>query len=233
MTGKELLGVMSHYEFQGKPYWESVLIAMLPEEQVDKPFLILLIDTFKKHNDYIYIHRMLDYLKYETVFNEYKKENPELENHNIITYLTSIILNKTRKTRRDFGFEFCAECASYFTDHSSLLKNAYWAQYEIDSHFDYDGKELKAILDLDRAFINDSLKDGTIGLGYSSKIRLEDVNTDILWEYSECKELIEDLFLTILEKESFSSIVERDVFSLFGLRRNNTGSIPKMKSFIL
>src|SRR5690606_11579963 len=157
MTGKELLDIMSDYEFQGKPYWESVLIAMLPEEQVNEVFLKLFINTFLKPDEYIYIHRMLDYLKYEAIFEEYKKETPGLENHNIITYLTSIILNNTRKTRRDFGFDFCADCASYFTKHPQLLKDAYWAQYEIDSHFDYEGRELKALLDLDRNFINDSL----------------------------------------------------------------------------
>lgn len=70
---------MSDYEFQGKPYWESVLITMLPEGQVNDVFLKLLINTFLKPDEYIYIYRMLDYLKYEAIFEEYKKENPELE----------------------------------------------------------------------------------------------------------------------------------------------------------
>src|SRR5690606_27407071 len=102
---------------------------------------------------------------------------------NIITYITTIMLNKVRKTRRDFGFHFCTECAAYFSNHLQLLKDAYWAQYEIDSHFDYDGEELKAILDIDRGFINESLKSGIIGLNYSSKIRLEKINTDYIWEH--------------------------------------------------
>lgn len=232
MTGKELLDIMNDYEFQGKTYWESVLVAMLPKEQVDKQFLNLLINTFQKPDEYIYIHKMLDYLKYETVFEEYKRKVPELGSHNIITYLTSIILNKARKTRRDFGFHFCAECASYFINNPSLLKNAFWAQYKLDSHFDYDGKELKAILDLDRAFIHDSLKNDIIGLGYSSAIRLSDINTSILWEYPEYEELIEDLLL-IEEKESFFSLIERDIFALFGARKNTSDLTPKMKSLIL
>lgn len=233
MTGKELLDIMSDYEFQGKPYWESVLITMLPEEQVNDVFLKLLINTFLKPDEYIYIHRMLDYLKYEAIFEEYKKENPELENHNIITYLTSIILTKTRKTRRDFGFDFCADCSSYFTKHPQLLKEAYWAQYEIDSHFDHKGRELKVLLDLDKNFINDSLKNGKIGLGYSSNLRLEKINTSTLWEYEEYEELIEDLLLTALEKEQYTFIIEKDIYSLFSFRNVNEDRTGKAKSLII
>lgn len=233
MTGKELLDIMSDYEFQGKPYWESVLITMLPEGQVNDVFLKLLINTFLKPDEYIYIHRMLDYLKYEAIFEEYKKENPELENHNIITYLTSIILTKTRKTRRDFGFDFCADCSSYFTKHPQLLKEAYWGQYEIDAHFDYEGRELKALLDLDKNFINDSLKNGKIGLGYSSNLRLEKINTSTLWEYEEYEELIEDLLLTALEKEQYTFIIEEDIYSLFSFRNVNEDRTGKAKSLII
>lgn len=233
MTGKEILDIMNDYEFQGKPYWESVLIAMLPEEQVNEIFLKLFINTFLKPDEYIYIHRMLDYLKYEAIFEEYKKENSELENHNIITYLTSIILTKTRKTRRDFGFDFCADCSSYFTKHPQLLKDAYWAQYEIDSHFDYEGRELKALLDLDKNFINESLKSGKIGLGYSSNLRLERINTSMLWEYGEYEELIEDLLLTALEKEQYTFIIEKDIYSLFSFKNVNEVRIEKAKSLII
>ena len=233
MTGKELLDIMSDYEFQGKPYWESVLITMLPEGQVNDVFLKLLINTFLKPDEYIYIPRMLDYLKYEAIFEEYKKENPELENHNIITYLTSIILTKTSKTRRDFGFDFCADCSSYFTKHPQLLKDAYWAQYEIDSHFDYEGRELKALLDLDKNFINESLKNGIIGLSYSSNIRLEKINTDVIWAYADYEELIEDLLLTALEKSQYSFLVEEDIYSLFSFRNVNEDRTEKAKSLII
>lgn len=233
MTGKELLDIMNDYEFQEKIYWQSVLITMLPEKEVNEVFFKLFINILLNSDEYIYINRMLDYLKFESIFEEYKKENPELEDHNILTYLTSIILTKTRKARRDFGFDFCADCSSYFTKHPQLLKDAYWAQYEIDSHFDYEGKELKALLDLDKNFINDSLKNGKIGLGYSSNLRLEKINTSTLWEYEEYEELIEDLLLTTLEKEQYSFIVEEDIYSLFRFRNANENRTEKVKSLII
>lgn len=232
MTGQELLNIMNDYKFKERSYWESVLLTMLPKEQINESFLELLLNIFKNTDDYIYIHRMLDYVKYETVFDNYKEKNTELENHNIITYITSIMLNKARKTRRDFGFHFCTECASYFTNLPQLLKNAYWAQYEIDSHFDYDGKELMAILDIDRTFINESLKNDVIGLDYSSKIRLKNVNAYCLWDYPEYDELIEDLLAIILDKEKYTLLIEDDINSLFRFKNTDAKRAEKVKALI-
>lgn len=233
MTGQELLNIMNDYEFKGLPYWESVLLTILPKEQINESFLELLLNIFKNTDDNIYIYRMLDYVKYETVFDSFKGKNTDLEGHNIITYITSIMLNKVRKTRSDFGFHFCAECASYFNDHPQLLKRAYWAQYEIDSHFDYDGKELKAILEIDRTFINESLINDVIGLDYSSKIRLKSINTDYIWEYPEYEELIEDLLATILNKKKYTFFIEDDIYSLFRFRNTDENRAERVKAFIL
>lgn len=233
MTGEVLLRILNDYEFQGKSNWESVLVALLPEDQVNESFLVLLIDTFQKPDEYIYIHRMLDYLKYERLFSEYKKANPELKEHNIITYLTNIVLNRVGKSRRNFGFNFCKECASYFPNFLNLLKDAYLIQYETEPHFDYNGKELKAILDLDKNFINESLKNGKIGIGFSSVLRLESINTSILWEYEKYEELIEDLLLTTIEKEQYISLIEEDIYSLFKFRNGNENRTEQIKSFII
>lgn len=233
MTANELLNLMNEYDFKGKPYWESVLVTMIPDEQVNESFLNILIQVFQSKNEYLYIHRMLDYLKYDNVFNRYKIGKPKLENHNIITYLTNIIFENRRQTRCDFGFHFCEECASFFTNHVQLLKDVFWSQYEIDPHFDYNGKELKTILDIDHNFLNESLKNGKIGLSYSSKIRLENINTSALWEYEEYAELIEDLLLTALEKEQFTFLLEEDVYSLFRYTSADEDATEKMKSLIL
>jgi len=232
ITGQEFLQIMNGYQFEGKLYWETVLLTILPKEQVNENFLDLLLNNLRNNDDYIYIHRMLDFLKYENVFDNYKAKKLELKEHNIITYITSIILNKVRKTRRDFGFHFCAECAPYFTNYPQLLKEAYWSQYEIDSNFDYDGKELKAILDNDRNFITESLENDVIGLKYSSKIRLKSINTDYIWDYLEYAELIEKILLTILHKGKYTLFIEDDVYSLFKLRNQEEKRLQKIKDLI-
>lgn len=233
LTGEEFLRIMDDYDFDSKPYWKIKLVTVLPEEQVNISFLILLINTFKEPNTSIYIYRMLEYLKYEMIFNEYKKDNPELESHNIITFLTSIILTKKRNTRRDFGLDFFVDCSSYFSKFLDLLKDAYWSQYELDSYFDHDGKELKSILDLDRTFIDESLKNGIIDLGYSSNIRLKNINLSVLWEYDEYERLLEELLLTILDKAGDVYWIEEDISSLFKIKEANEDKIKKVKSLIV
>lgn len=232
MTGKEFLEIMNEYEFKEKPYWESELIAMLPEEQVDRTFLMKVMDIFQKQERTIYIYKMLDFLKYDKVFEEYKKDNPDLVNHNILTYITSLMLQHGHKTRRYFGIDFCVDCISYFSNHFDLLKNVYWAQYEVDSHFDHDGEELKAILDFDRGFINDSIKNGVIKLDYSSKFRLEKINLEVLWDYDEYEILIEEILLTILEKAEYFSFVEDDVISLFQFNNITKIRTGRVKSLV-
>lgn len=232
MTAKEFLDIINDYEFQGKPYWESVLVAMLPEDQVDKTFLILLIDIVNRTDVPIYIHRMLDYLKYEAEFEEYKNESAELEKHNIITYLTSILLTKKRRTSRDFGFNFCVDCTPYFSNHINLLKHAYWAQYKLNYHFDYQGKLLKAILDIDKSFINESIKNDVIGLNYSSKLRLKKTNLEVLWDYEEYETLIEEILLTILEKAEYFSFIEDDVISLFQFKNTTQLRSERVKCLV-
>ncbi|MFY7988124.1 MAG: hypothetical protein ACOVNP_04520, partial [Flavobacterium sp.] len=233
MTANELLNLMNEYDFKGKPYWESVLVNMIPDEQVNESFLNILLRVFQSKTEYLYIHHMLDYLKYDNVFNRYKIGKPKLENHNIITYLTNIIFENRRQTIYDFGIHFCEECSSFFTDHLQLLKDVFWSQYEIDPHFDYNGKELKAILDMDHQFLNESFKNGIIGIGYSSKIRLENVNSSALWDYDNYEELIEDLFLTAIQKEEYTFLLEEDVYSLFKSKNANEEITEKIKSLIL
>lgn len=232
MTGSELLEVIDGYDFKEKTYWEFQLLTELPVDQIDIITFERLLKIFKTAKEYIHIYRMSDYIKYERVFKEYRDARPELGNHNIITYLTSIILNKKLKSRRAFGINFCADHSTYFTENLQILKDAFWAQYEIDPNFDYNGNELKAILDIDKYFINDNLKNGKIGLGYSSKIRLEKINTSILWQYEICDLLIEDLITTALEKEQFNYKVENDIQSLFNRRKEDEVMLGKAKLLI-
>lgn len=232
MTADEFLNLINAHEFPEKLYWKSVLVAILPEAQLTKSFLTLLIDTFQIDDENIYINRMLDYLKYQTLFNQYQKENPELEGHNIITYLTSLTLLKKRKTRRDFGLNFFSDCSPYFLRNLTLLKSTYRAHYEIDSNFDHNGEELKAILDLDKNFISEGIQSGWIGLEYSSNLRLENINTSILWEYDDYEELIENLLLTIIEKKQYDFVTEGNIYALFRFRNANENKTEKAKLLI-
>lgn len=233
ITAEELFSVLDSYAFEDIFFWESVLVTSLPEQQINEHFLKLLLALFGDGNKSVNVHHMQDYLKYWTAFENYKAKDLELGNHNIITYLTSLILTRKNRTSDPFGYDFFSECAPYFSNHTELLKSAYWAQHEIDPNFDYVDKELKAMLDLDRNFIHESFTSGAIGVGYSAKIDLSNVNTSLLWEYPEYEDLVENLLFDVVEKERFSSTYEQAIFNLFSLKNADETSMKKAKSLII
>lgn len=224
---------MNNYNFKERPYWESVIVALLPKEQVDKDFLQLLISTFLSYDNKIYIQQIQDYFKYQKEFENFQKELVGLENHNIITYLTSIIIERSYQTILNYSISLWNGSSSFFTQHLDLLKKAYWFQHKNVSFFDNKDEELKAILDLDRNFINESLMGDKIGLNYSYNIKLKDINTEILWRYDEYEELIENLLITIIDKKHNSFVDMDNVYSLFNIKNNNENDINKIKQFII
>ncbi|MEI2272557.1 hypothetical protein OHD16_10440 [Sphingobacterium sp. ML3W] len=233
LTCDELLELIDDYNFKGKNYWESVILSMVPERQINKSILNRLIKNFEKIDDQTYVQEMIDYLKYDRTFDKHKQGKPNLQKHNIITFLTSIVLHKNQKSIMDFGFDFCSQCSPYFKSFPHLLKEAYLTITKINPRLDYEGKELKAILDNDKYFLNDCIKNGKIGVGFNAEIRLEDINMSILWTYEEYEDIIEDLFLTVLNKGEFTFIIEDDVHSIFKFNETNFGWTKIVKSLVL
>ncbi|MCW2120786.1 hypothetical protein [Flavobacterium sp. 7A] len=95
LSGEELLALINKTNFRNKTSCIITLFECLPENQINANFLKHLIQTFKSNNQ-IYIHILTDYLKFNSEFNDYKNSCREkgIKKHNIISYLTEIILNK-------------------------------------------------------------------------------------------------------------------------------------------
>ena len=127
LSGEELLVLINKSDFRDKTSSIVTLLECLPENQINKKFLKILIQTFK-NDDRIFIHRLTDYLKFDSEFNIYKNSSREkgIKKYNIISYLAEIILNKPITQRRSLGHHFCRDCAPYFTNHIHLLKKAFY-----------------------------------------------------------------------------------------------------------
>jgi hypothetical protein len=119
LSRKELFQLMDEYEFGTKLVWIASLLIALPENQIDLTFVEILIQTFKLSKEPLPIHRMLDFVKYNKAFEGYVIANSEegLEQHNIISYLTEILLSKQKRQKINLGFHFCQECYLYFSKH--------------------------------------------------------------------------------------------------------------------
>lgn len=231
LTGDELLNVMRENDFKGKTHWTSVLLLMLPETQINREFLEILIDIFQSCDREIFIFHMRDYVKYNTAFEDFKKGKANLDNHNIITYLTTLILAKP-KDFRNFGYHFCSDCAPYFTQHISLLKKVYLNQKQQENnYFDHDGKELAAVLNLDNNFFLEFLRQKPINNSYLS-FKLEDFKLDFLWSLSNYEKIIEEAMNIIIDKSPLFSNWDHPANKLFTFHNNPEDYYEKTLIFL-
>lgn len=232
-SGKELGSIIRSYDFLGKPYWTTVLLNVLPKHQVDLEFLELLINTAKDASGPLPIYRMLEFVKFEEEFDTYKqnKKNYIKPTHNIISYITEILLSKKGVQRISLGFEFCQECVSFFSDHIALFKEAYIYLKSQKDHFDYEGKELKAVLDLDNNFFIEYLNSDSVTFDYLS-FKLEDFQLDYIWTLPEYDKIMKKSIEIIIGKVPHFSNMDHPVAHLFSFKKPNEELYSRALRFI-
>ncbi|MFC5683629.1 nSTAND3 domain-containing NTPase [Flavobacterium sp. MAHUQ-51] len=232
LSGEELLTLINNSDFKDKTSSIVTLLECLPENQINLKFLELLIQTFK-NNNHIYIHRLTDYLKFDSEFNNYKTSSSErgIEKHNIISYLTEIILNKPITQRYDLGHHFCRDCASYFSNHLHLVKQAFISLKKGDAHFDYDGKEFEAVLNLDSNFFIEYLEQKVVDMDYLS-FRFERFKLDCIWALPSYKEIVDKALDIIITKAPIFSSLEHPSTVLFNFKEKNDETTEKVHNYI-
>ncbi|HMK17608.1 MAG TPA: ATP-binding protein [Chitinophagaceae bacterium] len=233
LTGKELLSIINNYQFESKPFWIIILLNGLPENQIDVNFLELLIKTFNESRIPLPVNRMSDFSKFQSFFVEYKHSHPQLQidNHNIITYLTEVLLSKQGENNISFGFHFCQECSRYFTNHLSLLKRAFIYLKNSEEHFDYDGKEFEAILKLDNNFFIEYLEQKVVDFDYLT-FKLEDFKLDYIWSLPNYTGIIKKALDVIIKKVPMFSNWEHPSRVLFTFKSNSDELIAKASEVI-
>ena len=232
LSGEELLELIIKTNFRDKISCIITLLECLPENQINSNFLNLLIQTFKNSN-HIYIHRLTDYLKFDSEFNNYKASSSErdIKKHNIISYLTNIILKKPITQQHSLGHHFCRDCANYFSNHIHLLKQAFVSLKKSDPHFDYDGKEFEAVLNLDSNFFIEYLEQKVIDIDYLS-FRFEHFKLECIWSLPDYKEIIDKALDIIITKAPVFSSWEHPSTVLFTFEVKNDETIEKVHEYI-
>ena len=232
LNAEELIELIDKTNFRDKTSCISTLLECLPENQINAKFLDLLIQTFKSNN-HIYIQRLIDYLKFNFEFNNYKISSHEkgIKAHNIISYLTKIILNKPITQQHRLGHNFCQDCANYFSDNIDLFKKAFISLKKIDAHFDYDGKEFEAVLNLDNNFFIEYLEQKVVDMEYLS-FRFEHFKLDCIWSLSNYKEIVNTALDIIITKAPIFSSLEHPSTILFTFKEKNDETIAKVHKYI-
>lgn len=232
LSGEELLELTNKSDFRDKTTSIITLLECLPENQINKKFLKVLIQTFK-NDDQIFIHSIMDYLKFDFEFNNYKNSSREkgIKKHNIISYLTEIILNKPITQQRSLGHHFCRDCSPYFTNHIHLLKQAFISLKKNDHHFDYDGKEFEAVTQLDSNFFIEYLEQKAVDMDYLS-FRFEHFRLECIWSLPNYKEIVDKALDIIIKKAPVFSNWEHPSAVLFTFEVKNDETIEKAHKYI-
>lgn len=208
----ELITIFSCYSIESKNYWTIILLDNISDELIDLQCLELLMDIFENSSTPLPIINIANYARYKEVFKEYKlrDNNSNAIGHNIITYLTDILLKKSNKFSIYLGYEFCQECTSYFKNHIDLFKTAYlYLKVNYGENYDHDGKELEAVLKYAPEFVIECVENGFFGLNFGEgDFPFENLVLDPIWSLLDYKRIIEELFLSCLKQHKYLSIDE-------------------------
>lgn len=227
LSGSELLELLEEFDFTGKSVWLSTFFTAMPKEQIDSDILNRLISFFGDHSIQVPLSRMMDFEKYQDIFSSFQKNKEDLEGHNIISYLTSLILEKpTDKVY--LGWNFCQECAAFFERKLPLLKKAYTILKQTERNFDYDGKELEALLEMDNNFFVEYLESTSVDFNYLT-FRFEDIRTDYIWKLPNYSDLITKSLEIIIGKSPIFSDMTHAAVSLFNFDQENHELVQRAK----
>jgi ABC-type cobalamin/Fe3+-siderophores transport system ATPase subunit len=222
LSPAELLATFVGRSFEGLTFWTMAFLQALPEEEVSLDYIQLLIGCFKQQKKKLDVHRFADFLKFENCFqHQYKPSTGlgELENHNIISYLTELMLEK-KDEHIVFGYEFCSENAKHLEGQVDLLKRAFFKLKDLDRNFDHNGKQLEAVIRLDNEFIIEYLERKAVNDSYLN-FRFERFKLDCLWELQDYHSIITRCLDIIIAKSPVWSNSSHGSSTLF-VRNPNT-----------
>lgn len=233
ISGNELLGIIDTYDSESKPFWTCVLLSAIPEKQIDVLLTKKLIELFSYSSNPLPIHSMNVFVKYQGSFEKLINGIIELKEskHNIISFLTQILLSKTNIYRVSLGFQFCQDCSKYFIDNTHLLKQAYIQMKRIDQHFDYNGEELNSVLEIDNYFIIDYIQAKVDDSDYVY-FRLEDLKTDFIWSLDDYENIISKCLSIVIAKHPPFSSMKHPTAIFFTLHNPNVDVLSKCNQFI-
>jgi Fic family protein len=214
--------------------WIYAVLTYLPSEQVTEENTKLLIDIISSFKDPVIFYKISVFSKYNFCFKKLieKKKILVEPNHNVITYLTQITLEKvTSENSLYLGYNFFQENFEHFKDNIELLKKAYYFHCAKHNHFDYDGKEMEAILKLDENFLTEYLRSFTEKADFFS-LREEHLTLDYIWKHPHYEKLITDAINVIISKAPVFSNFDHPACHLFHVLQIDEEIKSRFKLFL-
>ena len=158
-----------------------------------------------------------NYLKFNSMFLKLK-DNLNLSEDNILTYITKKLIEKSKEMPIKFKHDFCESYNEYFTDNFELLKEVYFNNKKLDSNYDYDFKELSAMCSIDRCFLKEYMEwglthDNTLkkesldgGMIKYKNLRNENYKLTFIWDLDYNYEELEDIISYFIDNTALSTL---------------------------
>ena len=190
----------------------------IPEQDITPEFFeefINYLNYFENRNFILY--DLNYYLKYNKWFLKLK-DDMNLPTSNIIQYMTKVLIEKSKDMPIKFDYDFCESYNEYFKDNFELLKEFYFNNKTLDSHYDYNFKELSVMCSIDRCFLkeylewaipnDDTLRYESIELGMvrGKNLRNENYKLTFIWELDYTYEELEDIISYFIDNSYLATL---------------------------
>jgi hypothetical protein len=171
--------------------------------------------------------------KFSPIFNKSKSKLPSsaASHNNVISYITEILLSKTKDVRISFDRQICEKNHQFFQAKVSLLKQVYFYQKNNDRNFDYDGKEMEALSTLDSRFLIEYLAESTKDTNLISS-RFDNLQLGFIWNLPDYETILDDAIEIILPKAPLWSNMEHPLNVLFKKMKLETEEQEKVYNYI-
>ena len=179
-------------EYSNKNQWQLNYYSFLPLDKITQKTADEILELYNKLESNLNLR--FEYL------NNYKHIQDD-----ILVQVIKLLLSKSNSS--DFKFKF--NCFSFFKEYIKefknnlhILKQLYLYTHTIESSFDYKGKAIKAILELDRNFIIEFLQWKNINRQWQFADQ-NHIDFSFLWELEGYEQILEDIFEYYVKSDNF------------------------------
>ena len=230
---KELYNHLNRYEYKQKQYWKQMFFDAIEDNEIDEFILQEFIGFIFSVNNKFYFYDLDGYIKFNRQFViSQSLLPPSAANHkNILTYIIEILLSKTTTVDINFDRQICEKCSIYFIDNLSLLKKVYFLNNNRDAHYDYEGKEMAAISNLDHYFLMEFLTEITKDVLYID-FKFERLKITFILDFPEYEDIFDKALEIIIAKAPIFSSFEHQANVLFKGLKLEGKELEKIYGFI-
>jgi len=214
---KEFYNLINRYDYKQKQYWKQMFFDAIEEEEIDEFFLLEFIGYIFSINNRFYFNDLDKYIKFNMQFQLSQSFLPPsaLNHKNVITYITEILLLKSKHNDISFDRHICEKCSLYFKEKLDLLKQVFYLQKKKGVHYyNYEGKEMAAISTIDHYFLIEYLEEATKDMTYID-FKFDRLNLSYVWDFPEHEEILNKALEIIIAKAPIFSNFEHQANVLF------------------